>query len=254
MADRVYSEREAAAILEVAARRQGVGEPAATVGLTLSELESVAAGAGIERRHVLAAAAALVETGSNPGERMMGLQASATRSIMLERLPSQEEWGRIVAHFRRTFGALGVTSDVGEVRAWASAASEKDVPVNASLEPDGAGARLTLTQRPGDIIGVLTMIVVGVFVVLGTATLLFDAGSRWVGALILVLGATAYAGIRIWYGRSMRRLENQFDETLRLAAEVIGTPAESGATIGLPGERTSVLEEPPHSPGGRARS
>ena len=240
MADRIYSEKEAAAILEGAARLQGVDEPVPSVGLTLTELEGVAATAGIERRHVVAAAQALNTHAVTPRARIVGFQAEATRTILLDRTVSDEQWGRIVADLRRAFGGVGITSDVGAVRAWASAGSESEVPVHASLEPEGAGARLTLTQRPGELVAVLTMIVVSGLAVLGGATLLFDADAGLLGTVLFVLATTLYAGVRFAYARWMRRTEAQFEEALARASGVVAAPAP--AALADAGDEGSVLK------------
>lgn len=253
MAGRIYSESEAAAILESAARRQGVAEPGATVGLTLSELQSVATEAGIEARHV---SAAIAELGSGEGtrRRVAGLQAEATRSVLLERPVSEEEWGRIVADLRREFGAVGVTSDVGMVRAWASAASESEVPVRASLEPEDIGARLTLTQRPGDIVGMLMMIGVGVFTMLGAGTMLFDDDSRIIGAAMLVAAAAIYFGVRRWYAGSLSGIERQFEAVLGRTSEMIATRGlEESAASPAPGLDLDSLPEPTSGKGPASR-
>jgi len=244
VAEHVYSQCEAAAILERAARRQGTEEPEVTVGLTLLELESVAAAAGIDPAHVRAAAADVMPGLTGRGKTVIGLQADATRTSILAGPVSDEAWGTIVALLRSQFGATGVTSDVGAVRAWASAASEQEVPVRVSLEPEGAGSRLTITQSPGDIVTVLTSIVVGGASVLGISTLLVEGDSNVFGVVVLLLAAAVFVGVRLWYGRSMRRTEAQFEATLEHAARLL-QPAEQGSTAKLDAPLLSASVESP---------
>jgi Flp pilus assembly protein TadB len=98
------------------------------------------------------------------------------------------------------------------------------VPVSASLEPAGDRARLTISQRPGDIIAALTGIGIGVAAVLGLGTLLFDSDSTVFGVTALVVAAVAYFVVRYWYDGSMRRTEAQFEAALERAARM----AEAG--------------------------
>jgi hypothetical protein len=238
--ERVYSAREAAAILASAARRQGVEGPDGVVGLTLSEIEQVASEAGIDPAHVAAAAADLAEPARR--ERVLGFQAEASRSRVIAGPVTDETWGQIVAELRRSFGAVGITSDVGSVRAWSSAASEREVPVRASLEPAGDHARLTLTQRPGDIIAGLTAAGVLVSTVLGVSTLLSEAGSSSFGVGALIMALVIYFAVRTWYAGSIRRTEVQFEHALdraaRLAGSVESASPEATTAAPLPDSQT----------------
>jgi hypothetical protein len=253
VAERIYSESEAAAILERAARRQGVEDPGATVGLTLSELESVASSAGIAPANVAAAAAELAAAAPDRRATVVGLQSEATRTRLLAGPVSDEAWGSIVAMLRREFGATGVTSDVGAVRAWASAASENEVPVRVSLEPEGAGARLTIAQSPGDLVAVLTMMTVGVATILGLLTLL-SADSAIFGVAALAVPVAIYLGVRIVYARSMRRTEARFEAALHQAATLV-EPSAAGAArhvdTMVPGARFEISSEDPNGEPGR---
>jgi hypothetical protein len=248
--DRVYSAREAAAILASAAQREGVEVTRGDVGLTLAEIQQVAAESGIDPAHVAAAAAELA--GPAPRERVLGFQAEASRSRVIAGPVTEETWGQIVADLRRSFGAVGITSDVGSVRAWSSAASEREVPVRASLEPAGDHARLTLTQRPGDIIAGLTAAGVLVSTVLGTSTLLSDADSLGFGVGALIVALVIYVAVRTWYAGSIRRTEAQFEAALDRAARLAGSfeagaPATtSGAQLPEPetGRRVSLDDLP----------
>jgi hypothetical protein len=50
--------------------------------------------------------------------------------------------------------------------------------------------------------------------------------------VILLLAAAIFVGVRLWYGRSMRRTEAQFEATLEHAARLL-QPAEQGSTAKL---------------------
>jgi hypothetical protein len=218
--ERRYTEEEMRANFERAAGRQQARGRGGEVGLTLAELQEVGEAAGLDPADVAAAAGELV-AGPTARPTVLGLTAEVTRSRVLPGLVSDEAWGALVADLRRTFKANGVTSEVGRVRAWASAASENELPVRASLEPEPEGVRLTLTQRPGELVAVLTTITTGLLGILGVATLLFQGDGGAVGAVILALAAAAYLAVRFLYGRSLRRTEAEFEAALERAEALV---------------------------------
>jgi hypothetical protein len=226
-AERRYTEKEVRAIFERAARRSPVSGESEEGGLTLAELQEVGVAAGLDPTAVAAAAAEL-DVGTAERPTILGMPAEATRTRLLPGPVSDEAWGALVADLRRTFKANGVTSEVGRVRAWASAASEREIPVRASLEPEGEGVRLTLTQRPGELVAVLTAISVGLLGVLGVSTLLFQGDGGLTGAIILAFAAVLYVAVRFLYGRSVPRTERQFEAVLD-RAEALLTPGVSVA-------------------------
>ena len=63
--DRLFSEKEISTILERAADLQQTEDPSRTQGLSLTELQQIAAGAGIDPKHVAAAVAELTISDDN---------------------------------------------------------------------------------------------------------------------------------------------------------------------------------------------
>jgi len=145
MPEKIYTDREIAAIIEQAARLQHTAPEgrAGNGGLTLAELQEVGAAAGIAPAFVAEAAAAVEVGGTGVEKRPGGLVVRRTRKLAAPL--REEQWATMVAALRRRFGQTGVVHEVGDLREWVSENGEE--PVRVTLEPQGAAARLVVEQR-----------------------------------------------------------------------------------------------------------
>lgn len=152
MTERRYSETEVAEILDAATREarqalpvageSGKGEP----GLTLAQLQEIAREVGIAPDAVARGAAALEVRRSSEEQlrRFSGVPIGASRSVLLPRGMTEEEWGRFVSLLRQTFDAAGKVSEQGDLREW------RNGNLSVTLSPEGNGARLAMrTRRQG---------------------------------------------------------------------------------------------------------
>ena len=168
---RRFSEREIREVFErAAAQQQAASRP--SEGLTLAEMQEVAASAGIAPEFVAAAAQAVALGEPERGRTTAGpVPTGVYHTELLPGPPSDDAWARLVADLRRTFGAEGTVRVDGPVREW------RNGNLRATLEPAGAGSRLSLrTRRDG------------------------AAGRVANGAVWALLGAVAVAVSLIGYG------------------------------------------------------
>lgn len=154
--NRRFDEQESAFILERASADPGSevapssdGDAAAARqprGLTLRQLQEIAAEAGIDPEAVSRAAAAVGRGDLIPTERRtyVGLPVGVARTIDFPRRVSDEEWERMVVAFRETFRARGRLDRHGTLREW------RNGNLQALLEPTARGHRLRISTSKGD--------------------------------------------------------------------------------------------------------
>lgn len=148
-------------------------------GLTLAELERVAAEVGIPAARVAQAAEALaVEQAALPTPKTkLGVEVSASHVVRLPRMLNAGEWDRFVVQLRDTFDAPGEVRTEGSLRTWSHG------HLKVLLEPEVQGARLRFQSVSGTAQSLLDLgFVLGV---LGLAlTLLLGGGALLSGDTI----------------------------------------------------------------------
>lgn len=116
---------------------------AAGDGLTLRELQEVAAEAGIAPDRVAVAARSLdaLRTADDGGDRYFGVDIDANHTVALPRMMTDDEWDRFVVRLRDRFGAPGEVRKEGSLRTWTHGY------LKVLLEPLAEGARLRFEGR-----------------------------------------------------------------------------------------------------------
>lgn len=118
MPERRYTDAEVERILADAAQTEAVRASAAEAGtgMTLAEIQRIAAEAGINPSSVVSAAAALARRPTESASpRLLGVRSGVGVSVPLSRQLSDAEWQRFVALLRDTFHAVG-RQEVGAAR------------------------------------------------------------------------------------------------------------------------------------------
>ena len=116
--------------------------PVESGGLTLDELQRIGQEVGIAPARVARAAETLTARGRPaPVQRAFGLPIGVSRVVALPRAPTDREWEQLIAHCRTTFGAQGVATASGGLRAWSHG------NLHVSVEPTAAGEQLRLSTR-----------------------------------------------------------------------------------------------------------
>jgi hypothetical protein len=265
-----FTEAEVRAIFEEAARRQAARQAAAAPGLTLAELQAVAAETGLDPDLVAAAAAHHPDEARE--EKRYPLW-DVPEEVRVERVipggVSDELWERMVAELRRTFGQTGRAGQVGRIREWSTekSSSETAAPVHVEARPEGGQTRIVLTQslktyrEAGLGIG-LSM--TGVAVLLTLALALF-ASSGNLGsvfllvALFLSVGLLGGFGMRQTARHQLRKQTATFEGTLdrldllalRAAPPVAAPPAPLAEA---PRQGPELALDPEESPEEEARA
>lgn len=148
-----FTEAQARAIFEEAARRQAARQTADAPGLTLAELQAVAREAGLDPDLVAAAAAHIAIEPPEPAKRYPFWDLPD--ELRVERVIPGEVpdalWETMVAELRRTFGQAGRAGQVGRVREWAtevasSSGSNLHAPVRVEVRPEDGQTRIVLSQ------------------------------------------------------------------------------------------------------------
>jgi len=257
---RRYSEAEMQAIMARAAKRQArsrAAEAERAGGFSLAELEQIAAAAGIDPDHVVAAVG---EVGAPPerGATVLGARVVVERVRRLPGPVSDEMWAQMVGELRRAFGEDGVAGQLGRVREWSAVGrgARRDLTTKLSLEPDGDGTRVTLRQSirdvtfafhlAGGLTGVMAVLF-GTLFVAGVDPEMIIPTLLLVGMAVLFLGGTQ-VGARIWARRQEEKFEGVLDRM-----ELVARSSTGGADVqtaarteaGLVGERAAATAPAP---------
>lgn len=284
MAQRIYTEREVTALLERAAALQqhSARQDEARPGLTLPEIEAIAAEAGLDPS-LLRQAARELDAPASPNH---GAPPGTTAThVFVERwVPgtlSEEAWEDVVAELRHRYdtdlGAMmgmpgygrSLTERIGRSVEWRHT-SMAGIETRVMIRPRGEGLHVRLSQRVGWGSPLAESLVYGLFGgLLGLVpAALLDAGKAFAVALMGVLYVLAVAGIfaadRAWRRNKHRALEALGDRVAALltAHEAPAQPvAETAPTANVsdPADAPLVLDDDapmegaaPHRPRTRA--
>lgn len=271
MAERTYHEHEIAALLERAAERQAVAaRRTQRPGLTLAELEQVAAEAGIDPAHLRAAAAEL----DDPGRPLVGRRSgtSATHNYVERWVPGEltpEAWEDVVAELRHRYDSalgssfgmsgygLSTTEQIGRTVEWRHV-SMWGVETRVMVSPRDGQQRIRLSQRVGitgtpaeaAIYGFIPSVLGGLIAgsLAGSLPVAFIAGLL----LFLVVFGLVFYHDRKWRGKKHRELEDLADMVAEAlaqpepAAQVAALGARTEPTLALP-EEPAEAEKPAHA-------
>ncbi len=230
--ERRFNEDETAFILERAAAAESAGgeeatsvvdprHQAAAGGMTITQLQEIAAEVGLNPEAVAAAARA-VERGDLVPTRQMtyvGLPIGVARTIQLERAVTDAEWERLVVALRETFHARGKTGKEGSLRHWSNG------NLQALLEPTATGYQLRLSTVKGDARLLLGM-GAGALVTASALSvpMLMTPGApvKWLGpALLALAGAASIARAAIMLPRWARLRAAQMEELAATATRIL---------------------------------
>lgn len=147
-----FSDDEVRLLLARAVERQeGVARTQLTAkaGLTLPQLQEIAAEVGVEPSHVESAARELVLRRERGLPMPLEIDRHAIAHVrVLDGAVDDSAWERLVHDLRDTFGVHGSLSTFGAAREWASgdqgSDGRSDVAVRIRVEPDGDRAAVTM--------------------------------------------------------------------------------------------------------------
>lgn len=230
--ERRFNEEETAFILERAAQTESdagdagmsltdTRHAAPTGGMTIAQLQEIAAEVGLSSQAVAAAARA-VERGDLVPTRQMtyaGLPIGVTRTIHLARNVTDSEWERLVVALRETFQARGRTGQEGTLRHWTNG------NLQALIEPTDTGYQLRLRTIKSDARPLLFMGVAALATATATSVPLLTSPAapvKWLGpGLIAMAGVTAIARAVITLPRWARTRASQMEQLAATATRIL---------------------------------
>lgn len=237
---RLYTEREIGALLRRASELQAEGSVSDKSGLTLAEIEQVAAEAGIDPRYVRSAATESLRP-ENPGTRssILGGPLALEEERVFHGEVTLEQWEDIVQEIRRTFGRSGVATQLGTTLEWSTSPEEAHV----SLSPRNGRTRVQITQQHGGV-AFLCYFFGTLAAVFGTGMSLSMFG--WPSSVELALSGVGLAGYAAglrglfgyWTGRQREKIEALLE---RIEALTRDREAEQGVAT------SEHLEAPTHT-------
>lgn len=232
---------------ETPAEGTAAAPAAQRAGLTLPQIEAIAAEAGIAPEAVRRAAASVARGDHLPSTvtREFGLPVAVARTVTLPRMLEEGEWQSLVLELQETFAARGRERQDGRQREW------RNGNLRAVLEPTAAGARLRLSTRKGDAAQLTRLAGLGatlaaIFAALGLGM----TDGAVLGASVGLLGLSALALLRNllvlprWARTRAAQMQGLGE---RLAALVDLSPAlpPGAAPDRLPPAPARPVDEPP---------
>ncbi len=237
---RRFSEREIREVFErAAAQQQAASQP--SEGLTVAEMQEVAASAGIAPEFVAQAAQAVALGEPERGRTTIGpVPTGVYHTELLPVPPSDDLWARLTADLRRTFDAEGKVRADGPVREW------RNGNLRATLEPAGTGSRLSLRTRrdaaaSGAVNGAVLM-AVGVVAVAISLVGYGDAETA-LGWLWMILGGGLLTAVGWTSQRSWARARQEQMEAVAARAGQAAAPPPAGPLLtGAPDLAVPLLD------------
>jgi hypothetical protein len=232
---RHYSEKEISAILKRATELQASGGQSDLPGhgISITELEQIAAGAGIDPRHVRAAAAEL-DRGDETGQgfSLWGGPMAVEVGRTVEGELSDEQWERMVQESRRLVGTAGMVSQLGKSLEWTTkeelsqtqltvSPREGQTAIQLLYRYDGGAFLTYFLTSLGSVIPAITLI----------AALNWSPLLEWPAAAGLVAGTLALTRTLFgaWTRRQKRRIGKLADRLEAIAAEPAGTALKTSS-------------------------
>ena len=238
MSERRYSEREIREVFERAARDQEQAKASASQeGLTLDEMQEIAASAGIAPEFVANAARSVALGEPEQGRMSLGpIPRGVFRTELLPGPPTEALWAELVADLRRTFSAQGNVTETHRVREW------RNGNLRVTLEPAGEGSRLHLQTRRDRVQPQLFAISMAAFICVYAvlmSTIDTDPGKLALGGIMLTASLAGVAGLWV----SQRSWATTREQQMEAIAQRAGALSQDVSSIpeALP-TRTPVIE------------
>ncbi|MEM0960953.1 MAG: hypothetical protein AAGK21_00260 [Bacteroidota bacterium] len=230
---RTYTEDEAHAIFERAAKQQEAVRQAderARSGLTLAELQSVGADAGIDPAHIATAARALADAPGGPPGTFLGVPERLQATRTLPAPIGDASWLALVDALRLSFGTEGRAEQVGPRRTWTYTDQVLSSQVTVRAEGDTVAVEEPLRPQH-NYAGAAVFAGVFLFLLAGT----FEAGLLVLfAALTLIAVSLVRFGTPAWARVQERRFREAVDHVelsmLRALSDLDATPLADAAS------------------------
>lgn len=235
MSERRYDDDEVREIFDRASElaadtRAGDSEPGGQTGMSLAELQSIGAEAGIDPALVARAATSLDQTRleADAPVRLLGVPVSAAHVVDLPGRLDDEDWDQLVVRLRDHFQARGTVLHEGTLRSWSNG------NLQVLMEPTRTGYRLRMRTLSESIRGRLlggTIMLLFLVVLVSTVGLIGDLTIAKLAALVGIMGGTGvtFTGSALLDSRRWTALrEEQFREIGAYAQELAAARLAAG--------------------------
>lgn len=255
---RLYSDQEISAILKRAGELQATGSDAETHGLSLEELQAIAAEVGLDPKLVAAAAAELQHAGVDKKRSSL---LGAPLSIYLERVipgeVSEARWSEVAEKVGEAFDMVGRSGQVGDALEWTHTGER--VHLQVTVRPHGGQTKVRVVGkffRIALLHYLLALIIGGFWGTIVPLSMQIAPGISFaIGLMLFVVG---FFFARYGYSRFVWKKKQATEKLAGMLQELIGEPSETTEI-----ERTKPLlddvelkvseEEPPHQDSSRGR-
>ncbi len=141
---RLFSEKEISRVLKRATELQEIEGPTETTGLSMEELQQIAAEVGIDPRHLAVAVAELEQDGDSRFH-WLGAPTSFELERVVEGEVSEQQWEEMVLVIRQAFDLVG---GVGRVSRWFEWTHDsKDQQAQVTVTSQGGQTKIHLRVR-----------------------------------------------------------------------------------------------------------
>ncbi len=219
---RLYSDTEISAVLKRAAELQG---PTDTSGLTLAELEQIAAEVGIDPAFVKTAATELEEGRTDTGFHFWGGPLTVDLERIVEGEVSEAKWEEAVAEIRRVFETAGETGKVGRTLEWTHC-NETGERMHVTVTPMSGQTRIRIFSGLEDWVAAFFHVpILSISLVLTILQFIFlHLGPVLETGLALFIMATAFMLARLAFGALARRQERKARKLLARLDDLMSEP------------------------------
>ena len=234
---RLYSDTEISAVLKRAAELHRDQGPTDTSGLTLAELEQIAAEVGIDPAFVKTAATELEEGRTDTGFHLWGGPLSVDLERIVEGEVSEAKWEEIVMEIRLIFGAAGQTGQLGRSLEWIHG-DQTGERAHVTLTPMAGQTRIRIFTRMTDwAVGIHAPLVAASTIPAIVLVALLQLGLVLNTGVFLLTVATAFMLARLAFGTLARRQERKARKLLARLDDLIAEPEAAPAE---PVEHTAI--------------
>jgi hypothetical protein len=215
----IFGEKEIGAILSKALKLQHEQQAADSSGhgLSLSELQQIAAEVGVDPQFV-ALAAASPDAAPTPESRFQfwGGPLILTSERIIEGQIDDDTWQDVVSELRKTFAAPGASNKVGA--AWEWEVKRDLISILCSVVPRGNQVKITLNINADESRRVFPWFL-GIAVIMSLFTV--ASGPFLPAALITSLIAAFHLFARTRYTRWMKSQQRRADEAMRKLTDLL---------------------------------
>ena len=236
---RLFSEKDVSRVLKRATELQEAKGPvmggSEASGLSLEDLQQIAAEVGIDPRHLAAAVAELDQEDATEGRfHWLGAPTSMELERVFEGEVSEDQWEKMVEEIRQTFGLVGSAGHVGRSFEWTHDSTEQQAHVTVTSSGGQTRIRLAARYDYGARITFMTSTMLALLsasilagVIPSSAFLNF-----WTFVVSMLVAFTLVA--RFVFGRSMRKSERKARHLLVRLEQIVAEPAKEATPTPLP--------------------